>query len=144
MSMSYSLSMNIKANFTRDSIYRILENGNKIGFVYYDNIPGETYLDAPVIDSLCATNKILENNEVSQELGKIVLTKFEDTSFDFGFHELENYELQICFSNMTYPWRREFWNGGKNKIGLDFSRYAHLQLKICKDFSILALETLIF
>ena len=35
-------------------------------------------------------------------------------------------------------WRKEFINGD---YGIDFARYIRLLLRVCKDFTILALET---
>ena len=67
-----------------------------------------------------------------------VHAKFQDTDFFIWIYKEKNNLLSFFIGDFGITWKKEFINGD---YSIDFAQYIRLLLKVCKDFTILALET---
>lgn len=138
MSVSYYIDIKLNAEFNKKNIMHFLKKAEDLGFVYFDQIPGERYLDARTLDSSEAYEKLL--NPGYDDIGPYLLVKFEDTYFDLSFYS-ESAKLDIHLGNFSCEWEKTFHLVEQNEILIDFARYIRTLLKICSDFVILDLST---
>ena len=88
------------------------------------------------LDSSSATTRILTVKIEGYE--RYIHAKFQDTDFSIFVYKEKNNLLSFSISGFGITWRKEFIN---DDYGIDFARYIRLLLRVCKDFTILALET---
>jgi len=83
-----------------------------------------------------ATARILSIELDPEE--RCIRAKFQDTDFSIFVYKEKNNLLSFSISGFGIIWRKKFIN---DHYDIDFARYIRLLLRICKDFTILALET---
>ncbi len=88
------------------------------------------------LDSRNAAARIL-SVELDPE-DRCVDAKFQDTDFSIWVYKEKNDLLSISIGSFGIKWRKEFIN---DHYDIDFARYIRLLIRVCKDFTILALET---
>ncbi len=88
------------------------------------------------LEGSSATARILSVELESEE--RCVRAKFQDTDFSIFVYKEKNNLLSFSISGFGIIWRKEFIN---DDYGIDFARYTRLLLRVCKNFTILALET---
>jgi len=96
----------------------------------------DTFDDVYELDSNSATDRIL-SLELEPE-DRCVNAKFQDTDFSIWIYKEKNNLLSFSIGGFGRIWRKEFING---HYDVDFARYIRLSLRVCRDFTILALET---
>ncbi len=88
------------------------------------------------LDSRGATNRILSLDLESED--RSARAKFQDTDFFIRIYQEKNNLLSFSIGCFGKIWRKKFFN---DHYDIDFARYTRLLLRVCKDFTILALET---
>jgi len=88
------------------------------------------------LDSSSAANRILSIDLECED--RCANAKFQDTDFFIRIFKKKNNLIKFSIGGFGRIWRREFIN---DHYGIDFARYIRLLLRICRDFTILALET---
>jgi hypothetical protein len=83
MSSRYSVSIIINAEYSKENILKILQQGENLGFLYYDWIPEQQHYDAPLLDATRAFER-WESPPYSTYLfgGPVFCIKYEDTYFE--------------------------------------------------------------
>ncbi len=96
-------------------------------------------------DSFDKLNELDSSNAAARILAvtlepedRCVDAKFQDTDFSIFVYKEKKDLLSFSISGFGIVWRKEFIN---DNYGIDFARYIRLLLRVCKDFTILALET---
>jgi len=143
MSTSYSIILKLNLKYSKENILKILENGLKNGFIYYNHDCDKgLFFHSPIINPLQVSDKIINN--IGKDYGPSVLVKNEDTDFIFWLTPIDDL-IELSISPFSDRWEKVFWNSKKNECGyvtyIDFSRYIFLLLKICKDFQIVSIST---
>ena len=114
---------------------------NNIDYLFQKCIENNICLYIPFgglnkLDSCSAATRILTVEIEGDE--RYIRAKFQDTDFSIFVYKEKNNLLSFSISGFGIVWRKEFIN---DNYGIDFARYIRLLLRVCKDFTILALET---
>ena len=88
------------------------------------------------LNSSSATTRILTVEIEGDE--RYIRAKFQDTDFSIFVYKEKNNLLSFSVSGFGIIWKKEFIN---DDYGIDFARYIRLLLRVCRGFTILALET---
>jgi len=88
------------------------------------------------LDSNGATARILAVELESENCN--IRAKFQNTDFFIWIFKEKNNLLKFSIGGFGIIWKEEFIN---NHYGIDFARYVRLLLKVCRNFTILELET---
>ena len=91
------------------------------------------------LNSSTATERIL-TVELEDE-DRYIHAKFQDTDFSIWVFKEKNNLINFSIGSFGIIWRKEFINGD---YSIDFARYIRLLLRLCRDFTILSLETSAF
>lgn len=140
MSISYSISIELDANCSNQNISLIFKRGSELGFIYYakslEAFDGYHSIAATCIE---ASEFIFKNFErgVYDDGENYFMTKFQDTDFLLTLYPKNN-NLRVSFVDIGEPWTRVIDYESQT---IDFARYSRLLLDLCKDFSILKLDT---
>ena len=119
------------------NILKILENGSRLGFIYYDQIMGKKYENSPILTPNQALEKIINSIELDLEGGPTVYTRINEQSCAFlSFYD--NEELVKCsIFGMTNVVRKEF---EEDCYEIDFAFYIKIILDLCENFAIKSIE----
>lgn len=144
MSRDYYIDIILGINFTEKNIFKVIKKGAELGFVYYDNIPYETYEDSPIVDYYHAYNNIKNWLFINQPKDyPFLYIKLKDHhSAHFWFYEFENY-LQISFSGFGYLKKKNYEDPEikqESNVVIDFKYYLDIATSIADDFGIYRLE----
>lgn len=135
MSILYSISITLDAEYNNITIRNILEKGRAKGFIYYDNILDQ-YNDNPsTIQPEDAAHKLIQAQELSLELGPRILTILDQDgdNASIWFYKKDNYTIEVDISAFGCPRRKGMF--------LDFAYYIRMLLDLCEDFPVMELKT---
>ena len=131
MSISYSIDIVLDLKYEKRNIdylfQKFIKNNIYLCADFFDE-PGK-------IDSSSAADRIL--NMTLEGEDRCVDAKFQDTEFSIWIYN-KNDLINLSVGAFGIKWRKDFMNGYH---GFDFARYTRLLLRVCKDFTILSLET---
>jgi len=131
MGITYSIRILLSFKYEKKNInylfQKCLENNIRL-YVPFSNLNE--------LNSSGASTRILTMELEDDE--RYIHAKFQDTNFAISIYKKKNNLLKFSISNFGIMWRKEFIN---DNYGIDFARYIRLLLRVCKDFTILALET---
>jgi hypothetical protein len=140
MSISYSISVELDANCSHQNISFIFKRGSELGFIYYVKSPepSDGYHSISASDQAAAEFIFKKIEHGTYDDGEnYFMTKFQDTDFLLTLYPKNN-NLRVSFVDIGEPWMRVIDYKSRT---IDFARYSRLILDLCKDFSILKLET---
>jgi len=132
MSVFHSVEVILDLKYEKNNIdyffQKCLENNMLLYTEPFDNLNK--------LDSDSATTKILAVEIEDEE--RRVYTKFQDTDFSVAIYKEKNNLLSFSISGFGPTWEKDLFH---DHYDIDFARYIRLLLKICKNFTILALQT---
>jgi hypothetical protein len=133
MSLGYSIAATLQADFTEKNIKNILEQGSRIGCVYYKYVLGElnTYTDP-----LNTDEAVLEIYKAYEETEMYCITvEIDKTCFNLLF--LNHVSLIVMIPSLNDSWSRMY---ADNRKDVDIERYMETFLKFVHDHMILELR----
>jgi hypothetical protein len=140
MEISYLVSVELDAEHNRENLRLIFQQGLELGFIYYakpcDQFDGYHSIAA---NSMQVTDFILKftDKSLTDHSDAYFATKFENTDFLITAHPNDG-RIRISILDFGDPWIQLI----DNQVGtIDFARYIRLMLALCKDFSILKINT---
>ena len=132
MSVSYTITIMLNLKYEESNIdyffQKCLENSIRLHPDSFDN--------SNELDSSNAATRILTVELEDEE--RCVRAKFQDIDFSIWVFKEKNNLINFFIGDFGIKWRKEFVN---DDYGIDFARYIRLLLRVCKDFTILALKT---
>jgi len=135
MGVSHSIHIVLDLKYEKNNMDHIfkqcIENNMRLYPDSFDNLNE--------LDSSGAATRILTVELEEEE--RCVRAKFQDTDFSIWIFKEKNNLLSFSIGDFGIKWRKRFING---RYDIDFARYIRLLLRVCKDFTILALETSAF
>ncbi len=137
MSISHSISAILDAPHNSKNIAHIIQHGSNLGFIYYNQSIDDYYPCA--FSSQEATALILKftDTNLCDTSDAYLLVKFENTDFLMRIDPSDKC-IRISIFYFGFPWKQEI----DIEAGtIDFARYIRLLLWLCKDFTILGLQT---
>lgn len=138
MSTNYFVDITIVANFqNKTNILKILDEGTKINFIYYDYTTGTSYEDSPTLNSKQVYDRILQNMQSSPNETPTVYVRISNDSCAFLSFFANNNLLKCSLYGMTNISKKEF---EENHYDVDFSVYIKIMLNLCKLFAIKSIE----
>jgi len=132
MSISYSIEFFLDLKYEKNNIDYLFQKCIENNICLYS----DTFDNVYELDSKGAATQILAI-EVDDEKPK-VHAKFQDTDFFIWIYKEKDNLLSISIGSFGRIWRKEFVDGCYD---IDFARYIRLLLRVCRDFTILKLET---
>lgn len=139
MSKNFSVDVTVLANYNNKSnILKILEKGNKLGFIYHDHhIGGGFYSETPIMKPAQAYEKILHAIDFGEDGGPTIYVGLGGENYTFlSFYRNEGM-LVISMFGMGPKIEREFEGG---EYALDFAVYIRIMLDLCNDFALKKIE----
>lgn len=134
--MDYGIAIKLDTNYKKESILKILERGKLKGFIYYDQINYEKYIDTPIINSIETANKIMAAYEKNIDGGPAVFSLLEgDTNATLWFYNREGV-LEFFAGSLGCPKKKGFY--------IDFAYYTKMFLDLVEDFPVLEIKTEMF
>jgi len=134
MSVSYTIKIVLDLKYEETNIdyffQKCIENNIHLYPDSFDN--------SNDLDSSNAATRILTVELEDEE--RCVRAKFQDTDFSIWIFKKNNL-INFFIGDFGIKWKKEFIN---DDYGIDFARYIRLLLRICRDFTILELETSAF
>jgi hypothetical protein len=131
MSLDYTIKIKLDALYSEENILKILKRGASKGFIYYDQITLEQYLNVPVVSPKQAAGKII--NAYKAKLEPSVYASLGDIfSIHFWFYETDDEWLEFHISGAGII---------KKNFYIDFAYYIRFYLDLCDDFCVLELKT---
>ena len=126
--------------YSADAMLDLKHEKINLEYLFQKCIENNIYLYIPFgglneLDSNNATARILSVEIEDDE--HYIHAKFQDTDFSIWIFKKNNLII-FSIGNFGITWKKEFIN---DDYGIDFARYIRLLLRVCKDFTILALET---
>ncbi len=128
--------------YSVDVILDIKHKKNNIDYLFQKCLENNIHLyygafyDVNRLNSSGATARILLVELEPED--RYVDAKFQDTDFFILIHKEKNNLLNFSISGFGIIWRKKFIN---DDYGIDFARYIRLLLRVCRNFTILELET---
>ncbi len=132
MGITYSVDIKINAKHDPKNMLRVMEEGRKLGFLYYQNI----LLESLVKDLEKSIDIFLATDPDSGD--RFINIVFEDTNFFISFFKSDSGLLIISLVAFGSPWRSDYRDGIRM---INLARYIRLLLRLCKDFIVLELKT---
>jgi len=132
MSVFYSVEIVLNFKYEKNNIDHFFQKCIENNIHLYPNAFDNIYK----LESNGATARILSIELEAEE--RCVRAKFQDTDFSIFVNKEKNSLLSFSINGFGTIWRKEFIN---DNYGIDFARYIRLLLRVCQDFTILALET---
>jgi len=137
VSIVYSIEITLDVAYTSENIAKILELGQKKGFIYYDDILDNTSEKLHRINAPEAAKKIIENFNLQLEEGPAVLTILENSSSaHLWFNKNNDNGLDFSIGTFNCPRKKGSY--------IDFAYYIRMALDLCEDFSIFGVQTNMF
>ncbi len=132
MGIIYSIEALLDLKYEKNNIDYLFQKclENNIG-LYSD-----AFYNIYKLDSRRATDRILSLDLEPED--RSARAKFQDTDFFIRIYKEKNNLLSFSIGCFGKIWRKEFIN---DHYAIDFARYIRLLLRVCKNFTILALET---
>ena len=132
MGIIYSIDVTLDLKYEKNNIdylfQKCLENSIRL---YSD-----AFYNIYELDSSSAAARILSVELESED--RDIRAKFQNTDFFMWIFKEKNNLLKFSIGGFGIIWRKKFING---HYDIDFARYTRLLLRVCKDFTILELET---
>jgi hypothetical protein len=136
MSAMYGVGIKIHTQFNYDTVARIAKEGANRGFIYLE----EESLSGKTMDYSLVAKKFLFCSHSDQDYERVLIfTKYEDTYFYLRV-VADGEATRVSIGGFADAWAKVFSNSDK-RFYFDFVRYIRLILSLCKDFSIVAIET---
>ena len=132
MGTSYSIEVFLDLQYKKSNIDYLFQKCIENNIYLYS----DTFDDVHKLDSSDAAARIL-TVKLEDEV-HCVDAKFQDTDFSIWIYKEKNNLLSISIGSFGIIWRKEFMDGSYR---IDFARYIRLLLRVCKNFTILSLET---
>jgi hypothetical protein len=137
MSISHSVSAILDAPHNSKNIANIIQHGSHLGFIYYNQTVDSyypsvfSYHEATQVIFKCTDATLCDTSDA------YLLVKFENTDFLMRIDPRDQ-GIRISIFDFGFPWKQE----ADIEAGtIDFARYIRLLLLLCKDFTILRLQT---
>lgn len=137
MSIDYSVNLTLYATYNEENILKILQKGSSLGWIFYDQILGELYEEAPILNAEQALQKILRAIKEDIEGGPTVYVKFANPGYAHLSFLEENKFLRCDLFGISYLRRKDF---EENFHGIDFAFYIKLMLDLCNNFLLKKIE----
>lgn len=113
-----------------------------MGFIFYDFIPGERYLNSPILSAEKATKKVFNPRpEVLEDCGQCLYIKNENTIFNMIFYDIKNSSFTISIGDFNHDEKKNYYGSGTEEYTIDFQRFIKMALDLCKDFCIAEIKT---
>jgi len=133
MSVFHSVEIVLDLEYEKNNIDYLFQKCIENNMILYTD-PFDNSLNE--LDSSGAAAKIL-SVEIEDEECR-VYTKFQDTDFSVAVYKEKNNLLSFSISGFGPMWEKDFLH---DHYDIDFARYSRLLLRICRGFTILALQT---
>lgn len=138
MSIDYFIDVKLKASYSKENIERILQQGEHLGFRYFD-MSKDVEEDSMIKSAKDATEVFIKAIEEKYEDGSILRVNIDDQTDAFlDFYKSEEDWLKISLGGFGSPIRKYF---AEEVYHIDFDYYIRLALDLCKDFAISELKT---
>jgi len=132
MSTSYSIEILLDLKYEKNNIDYLFQKFLENNIHLYS----DTFYNIDKLDCSSAAARIL-SVELEPE-DRCIDAKFQDTDFSIWIYKEKNDLSNISIGSFGIIWRKAFIN---DDYGIDFARYIHLLLRVCRNFTILGLET---
>ena len=135
MSIIHSIRILLNLKYEKNNIdylfQKFLENNIRLYKDSFDKLNE--------LDSRNAAARVLSIKLEPED--RCVDAKFQNTDFSILTYKEKNNLISFSVSCFDIEWKKEFIN---DDYGIDFARYIHLLLRVCRDFTILELKTSTF
>lgn len=141
MSKSYFIEISLKAVLDECCIYKLLERGQKLGFLYLDRRDYCDYL--PNVKEHLSIDQAVKNVLISHQFQSmdndmpVGLAIFYQDIYFIIIIRPENENLKMILMPIMYDWTKTY----ENEEYFDFGRYTNLLINFCADFPILDIRT---
>jgi len=132
MSVFYSVEIILDLRYEENNIDYFFQKCRENNMILYT----DPFDNLNELDSSGAAAKILAVEIEDEE--RRVYVKFQDTDFSIAVYKEKNNLLSFSISGFGATWEKDFFH---DHYSIDFARYVHLLLRICRDFTILTLKT---
>ena len=134
MSLGYSITANLDLNFTKEKLYQILKNAEKIGCSFFltniDELDPENYQKINITEAIRALYEGIPDPDMH-----IITLKYESMFVNLSAIEHADNTITIMLTNFKYPWLYSH-NG---KMILNMVKYAKFFLEIIDECPLLTL-----
>jgi hypothetical protein len=134
MSIMHSIRLTINAEFNAETIRQILLQGLANHCIYFES---EDY-DAKPIGIPALIERVLFE---PRDENSVIYTKHYETYFILIISPAEQNTTGVFIGDFMDPLIKQFRNS-ERCAHIDFARYTRLLLEICKNFSVLTIETM--
>jgi hypothetical protein len=144
MKTQHFIKIELNINASKERIIHLLDRAQELGFIFFDNVPLLKGVQAPIIDSRTAYQKLIRRgiNEDNDE--EHILMKFEDTYFNFYCSPDTNNLLTFCITEIVNIWKKEYLEFSYEYLSIDLSRYIEILLKMSDDFVVNSCNVMTF
>lgn len=136
MKLEYEINAVITAQFTKNTVLTLLQEGALLNIRYFDLIVGVHYSNAPLLSIDQATDKIMQDQEGIDNFHATYI-KIEDTYCHLHFKALSTALTQVSLWGFSFPWEKSFMH---NITHIDLARYSKVLLKLTKNFNIIKFD----
>jgi hypothetical protein len=130
MSIFYSIEVILNLKYEKNNITYLFQK------CIENNIHCYVPFSTPKLNSSDASEQIL-NVKLENE-DRYIHSKFQDTDCSIWIFKEKNNLINFSIGGFSLIWRKDFLDGSHR---IDFARYIRLLLRVCNEFTILALET---
>ena len=134
MSTNYFVDLTLKAEYSKENIKKILQQGENLGFSYYDasQTIGENDIVASAYEASELFFRALNDNYNNGSILRIKLKDEQSCGFLDFYKTLEN-TITVSLGGFGEPHMKAF---SKEILLIDFDYYIRLALDLCKDFAV--------
>jgi hypothetical protein len=123
--------MKLKAQKTEDNLKKILEQGETLGFVYYQYVWGETSF-ANSLTTSTATKLLIKGDEDTDMPIHCLNVKVQDSYLILHYIK-DNDDLSLMLSGLSDKWSQKYLEIGSD---IDIARYTKLMINLTEMFQI--------
>lgn len=136
MGQEHAVRTIVEASYTYHNIKNIINRGLRMGFIFYDRLPGQIYEAARIMSVDNVVKRFIGHDFDTEDYGPLVYVDTGRESFFLWFHETDHGYIRISMGSFGSPQEK---NGS-----FDFAHYIRLVLDLSDDFITLSLETDVF